>query len=334
MVTKNKILLITGGTGSFGNAVLNRFIHSDLKEIRIFSRDEKKQDDLRNKLKNPRVKFYIGDVRDYRSVETVVTGVDYIFHAAALKQVPSCEFFPVEAVRTNVLGAENVIEAAIKNRVKKVIILSTDKAVYPINAMGLSKALMEKVMIARSRNLEQPVLCGTRYGNVMGSRGSVIPLFIQQIKEGKPLTVTDPGMTRFMMSLEGAVDLVLYAFEHASPGDMFVQKAPAATIETLVKALKEIYKAKNPVKIIGTRHGEKLYETLVNREEMAKAEDLGDYFRIPADTRDLNYERYFSIGEQDISKVEDYHSHNTYRLNVKETKDLLLRLDILKNDVQ
>ncbi|MGC9471146.1 MAG: polysaccharide biosynthesis protein [Bacteroidales bacterium] len=331
---KDKILLITGGTGSFGNAVLNRFIHSDLKEIRIFSRDEKKQDDLRNKLKNPRVKFYIGDVRDYRSVETVVAGVDYVFHAAALKQVPSCEFFPVEAVRTNVLGAENVIEAAIKNRVKKVIILSTDKAVYPINAMGLSKALMEKVMIARSRNLEEPVLCGTRYGNVMGSRGSVIPLFIQQIKDGKPLTVTDPGMTRFMMSLEGAVDLVLYAFEHARPGDMFVQKAPAATIETLVQALKDIYHAKNPVKIIGTRHGEKLYETLVNREEMAKAEDLGNYFRIPADTRDLNYERYFSIGEQDISKVADYHSHNTYRLNVEETKDLLLTLDLIQNDVQ
>jgi len=328
-----KCLLITGGTGSFGNAVLNQFVHSDIKEIRVFSRDEKKQDDLRNKLKNPRVKFYIGDVRDYRSVETVVTGVDYIFHAAALKQVPSCEFFPVEAVRTNVLGAENVIEAAIKNRVKKVIILSTDKAVYPINAMGLSKALMEKVMIARSRNLEQPVLCGTRYGNVMGSRGSVIPLFIQQIKNGKPLTVTDPGMTRFMMSLEGAVDLVLYAFEHARPGDMFVQKAPAATIETLVKALKDIYKANNPVKIIGTRHGEKLYETLVNREEMVKAEDLGDYFRIPADTRDLNYDRYFSVGEKDISKVKEYHSHNTVRLDVEGTKRLLLKLDFIQKDI-
>ncbi|HHJ10633.1 MAG TPA: NAD-dependent epimerase/dehydratase family protein [Bacteroidetes bacterium] len=328
-----KCLLITGGTGSFGNAVLNQFVHSDIKEIRVFSRDEKKQDDLRNKLKNSRVKFYIGDVRDYRSVETVVTGVDYIFHAAALKQVPSCEFFPVEAVRTNVLGAENVIEAAIKNRVKKVIILSTDKAVYPINAMGLSKALMEKVMIARSRNLEQPVLCGTRYGNVMGSRGSVIPLFIQQIKNGKPLTVTDPGMTRFMMSLEGAVDLVLYAFEHARPGDMFVQKAPAATIETLVKALKDIYKANNPVKIIGTRHGEKLYETLVNREEMVKAEDLGDYFRIPADTRDLNYDRYFSVGEKDISKVKEYHSHNTVRLDVEGTKRLLLKLDFIQKDI-
>jgi UDP-N-acetylglucosamine 4,6-dehydratase len=329
----NKILLITGGTGSFGNAVLTRFINSDIKEIRIFSRDEKKQDDLRNKLNNFKIKFYIGDVRDYRSVESVVTGVDYIFHAAALKQVPSCEFFPVEAVKTNVLGAENVIEAAIKQHVEKVVILSTDKAVYPINAMGLSKALMEKVMIAKARNLKKPVLCGTRYGNVMASRGSVIPLFVQQIKEGKPITVTDPNMTRFMMSLEGAVNLVLFAFKHGHPGDIFVQKAPAATIETLVTALKKLYHAKNPINIIGTRHGEKLYETLVNREEMAKAEDLGSYFRIPADTRDLNYEQYFSIGEKDISKVEEYNSHNTERLDVEEMKKILKTIDLIKNEI-
>ncbi len=329
----NKILLITGGTGSFGNAVLNRFVNSDIKEIRIFSRDEKKQDDLRKRLNNPKVKFYIGDVRDYRSVDNAVMGVDYIFHAAALKQVPSCEFFPVEAVRTNVLGAENVLEAAIKYQIRNVVILSTDKAVYPINAMGLSKALMEKVMIAKSRNVTRPVLCGTRYGNVMASRGSVIPLFVQQIKAGKPITITDPHMTRFMMNLAGAVDLVLFAFQNANPGDMFVQKAPAATIETLAYALKELYNADNPVNVIGTRHGEKLYETLVNREEMTKAEDLGDYFRIPADTRDLNYERYFSKGEKDVSKFEDYHSHNTTRLDVEGMKELLLTLDFIKKDL-
>jgi UDP-glucose 4-epimerase len=330
----NKILLITGGTGSFGNAVLNRFVNSDIKEIRIYSRDEKKQDDLRKRLNNPKVKFYIGDVRDARSVENVVRGVDYIFHAAALKQVPSCEFFPVEAVKTNVLGAENVIEAAIKYEVKNVVILSTDKAVYPINAMGLSKALMEKVMIAKSRNLTKTVLCGTRYGNVMASRGSVIPLFTDQIKAGKTITITDPNMTRFMMTLDSAVDLVLFAFKNGDPGDMFVQKAPAATIDTLARALKELYKSDTPVKVIGTRHGEKLYETLVNREEMTKAEDLGNYYRIPADTRDLNYERYFSEGEEDVSKVEDYHSHNTTRLDVEGTKKLLLELEFIRKEVR
>ncbi len=332
---KNKTLLITGGTGSFGNAVLNRFLNTDeFSEIRIFSRDEKKQDDLRKKLNNSKVKFYIGDVRDYRSVERVVRSVDYIFHAAALKQVPSCEFFPIEAVKTNVLGAENVLEAAIQNGVKNVVILSTDKAVYPINAMGLSKAMMEKTMIAMSRGIEKPVMCGTRYGNVMASRGSVIPLFVKQIKEGKPITITDPHMTRFMMTLEDAVELVWYAFNNGKPGDMFVQKAPAATIETLAKALKELYKVDNEIKIIGTRHGEKLYETLVNREEMAKAIDLGDYYRIPADTRDLNYERYFSEGEPDMEKIEEYHSHNTTRLDVEGTKKLLMKLPEIREDVR
>ena len=330
---KNKTLLITGGTGSFGNAVLNRFVDSDLKEIRIFSRDEKKQDDLRKRINNPKVKFYIGDVRDFRSVDNVMRGVDLVFHAAALKQVPSCEFFPVEAVKTNVLGAENVIEAAIKHEAKNVVILSTDKAVYPINAMGLSKALMEKVMIAKSRNVTTPVLCGTRYGNVMASRGSVIPLFVDQIKSGKPITITDPNMTRFMMTLEGAVDLVLFAFQNANPGDMFVQKAPAATIEVLAQALIELYNSNSSINVIGTRHGEKLYETLVNREEMTKAEDLKNYFRIPADTRDLNYEQYFSKGEEDVSKFEDYHSHNTTRLDVEGTKQLLLQLEFIREDV-
>ena len=331
---KNKTLLITGGTGSFGNAVLNRFLNSDeFREIRIFSRDEKKQDDLRKKLNNPKVKFYLGDVRDYRSVERAVLGVDYIFHAAALKQVPSCEFFPIEAVKTNVLGAENVMEAAIKNKVKNVVILSTDKAVYPINAMGISKAMMEKTMIAMSRDITQPVMCGTRYGNVMASRGSVIPLFVKQIKEGKPITITDPHMTRFMMTLEDAVELVWYAFNNGKPGDMFVQKAPAATIETLAIALKELYNAENEIKIIGTRHGEKLYETLVNREEMAKAIDHGGYYRIPADNRDLNYERYFSEGEPDMEKVKDYHSHNTVRLDVEGTKELLMKLPLIRKDV-
>ena len=333
---KNKTLLITGGTGSFGNATLNRFLNTDeFSEIRIFSRDEKKQDDLRRKLNNPKVKFYIGDVRDYQSVENVVRGVDYIFHAAALKQVPSCEFFPVQAVKTNILGADNVLEAAIRENVKNVVILSTDKAVYPINAMGMSKALMEKVMVAQSRIAEKKGLtfCGTRYGNVMASRGSVIPLFIKQIKEGKPLTITDPNMTRFMMTLENAVELVWFAFHHAKPGDMFVQKAPAATIETLAKTLLELYNANNEIRIIGTRHGEKLYESLVNREEMARAEDLGDYYRIPADTRDLNYDRYFSKGEPDMSKIEEYHSHNTTRLDKEGLKKLLFELPIIRKDI-
>jgi len=331
----NKTLLITGGTGSFGNAVLNRFVNSDLKEIRIFSRDEKKQDDLRKKLNNPKVKFHLGDVRDTRSVNEVVKGVDFIFHAAALKQVPSCEFFPIQAVKTNILGTDNVLEAATKYSVRRVVILSTDKAVYPINAMGMSKALMEKVMVARSRNEGNngTVFCGTRYGNVMASRGSVIPLFINQLKNGKEITITDPNMTRFMMTLEDAVDLVLYAFEHGEPGDMFIQKAPAATIEVLAQALKELYKSDNQIRIIGTRHGEKLYESLVNREEMIKAIDMGDYYRIPADTRDLNYEQYFSEGETDISKVDEYHSHNTKRLDIEGTKKLLLKLDFIRQDV-
>ncbi len=329
-------LLITGGTGSFGNAVLNRFINDDrFAEIRIFSRDEKKQDDMRKRLNNPKVKFYIGDVRDPKSVDMVVNGVDYIFHAAALKQVPSCEFFPVEAVKTNILGTDNVLTSAERFGVKRVVVLSTDKAAYPINAMGMSKALMEKVMIARSRNLDgaKTVFCGTRYGNVMASRGSVIPLFIEQIKAGKELTITDPSMTRFMMTLEDAVDLVLYAFEHGDNGDIFVQKAPGATIEVLAKALLELYQSDNDIKIIGTRHGEKLYETLVNREDMVKAQDMGDYYRIPADNRDLNYERYFSEGIEDVTKFEEYHSHNTHRLDVEGMKELLLKLPMIRRDV-
>ena len=330
----NKTLLITGGTGSFGNAVLNRFLDTDIGEIRIFSRDEKKQDDMRRRLNNTKVKYFIGDVRDFNSIDFAMRGVDYVFHAAALKQVPSCEFFPIEAVKTNVLGAENVLRAAIQNKIENVVILSTDKAVYPINAMGLSKAMMEKVMIANSRSISTTVLSGTRYGNVMASRGSVIPLFVKQIKEGSPITITDPNMTRFMMTLEDAVDLVLFAFQNANPGDMFIQKAPAATIETLAKALKELYNADNPIKIIGTRHGEKLYETLVNREEMLKAEDMGSYFRVPADNRDLNYENYFSKGEEDVSKIEDYHSHNTTRLDVNGTKELLLKLDFIRQDLK
>jgi len=297
------------------------------------SRDEKKQDDMRRRLQSDKVKFFIGDVRDYNSVDFAMRGVDYVFHAAALKQVPSCEFFPIEAVKTNVLGASNVMEAAIKNEVKKVVVLSTDKAVYPINAMGMSKALMEKTMVAKSRNAGKTIMCGTRYGNVMASRGSVIPLFVDQIKAGKDLTITDPNMTRFMMTLEDAVDLVLFAFENANPGDIFVQKAPAATIEDLAKALKSLYKKDNEIKIIGTRHGEKLYESLVNREDMVKAQDMGDYYRIPADTRDLNYEKYFSEGEEDISKIEDYHSHNTHRLDVEGTMKLLLKLDFIKDEV-
>lgn len=329
---KNKTLLITGGTGSFGNAVLRRFLNSDIKEIRIFSRDEKKQEDLRIKLKNDKVKFYIGDVRDYNSIKFATEGVDYVFHAAALKQVPSCEFYPMEAVRTNVLGAENVLNAAIANNVKKVIFLSTDKAVYPINAMGLSKALMEKLMVAKARMTDpnKTVLCATRYGNVMASRGSVIPLFVQQIKEGKPLTITDPNMTRFLMSIEDAVDLVLYAYNNARQGDIFVQKAPASTIGDLAAATKEIFGKDNEVKIIGTRHGEKLYETLVTREELAKAEDLGNYYRMSIDDRDLNYNKYFIEGIEQISHTDDYNSHNTRRLNVQEVKELLINLYYIK----
>ena len=326
---KHKVLLITGGTGSFGNAVLRRFLPTEVfKEIRIFSRDEKKQDDLRKEINSDKVKYYIGDVRDSLSVDNAVKGVDYIFHAAALKQVPSCEFFPMEAVKTNIIGTENVLNSAEKYSVKKVVVLSTDKAAYPINAMGMSKALMEKVTIAKSRNLDNntTVFCCTRYGNVMASRGSVIPLLIDQIKSGKPLTITDPNMTRFMMTLDDAVDLVWYAFEYGNQGDLFVQKAPAATIETLTNALLEIFEANNEIKIIGTRHGEKLYETLVNREEMVKAKDLGRYYQIPADNRDLNYEKYFSEGDKTTAVFEEYHSHNTERLDVEGMKLLLLKI--------
>lgn len=332
----NKTLLITGGTGSFGNAVLKRFLNSDIREIRIFSRDEKKQDDMRHRIQNPKVKFYIGDVRDKRSVDGAMTGVDYVFHAAALKQVPSCEFFPMQAVRTNVIGTENVLDSAVQNGVKNVVVLSTDKAAYPINAMGISKAMMEKVAIAKARSLgenAQTTICCTRYGNVMASRGSVIPLWIDQIKSGKPITVTDPSMTRYMMTLDDAVDLVLYAFEHGNNGDLFVQKAPAATLEVLAESLKELYRTDTEVKIIGTRHGEKLYETLVTREEMFKSEDMGNYFRIPADSRDLNYDKFFVEGQVDISKVEDYHSHNTHRLNKQDMKQLLLKLPEVREDV-
>jgi UDP-N-acetylglucosamine 4,6-dehydratase len=331
---KNKTLLITGGTGSFGSAVLNRFLHTDhFKEIRIFSRDEKKQDDMRNQLKNDKLKFYIGDVRDYNSVNRAMQGVDYVFHAAALKQVPSCEFFPLEATKTNVFGTQNVIDAAISNKVNKVICLSTDKAAYPINAMGISKALMEKVAIAASRNSTETTVCLTRYGNVMASRGSVIPLFLKQIQAGEVLTITDPNMTRFLMSLEDAVDLVLFAFEHGNPGDLFVNKAPAGTIGDLAQALKELCKAANEIKVIGTRHGEKLYETLCTREEMVKAEDMGEFYRVPADNRDLNYAQYFSEGETDIAKLEDYHSHNTEQLGVEGMKKLLANLPLIKKDV-
>jgi UDP-N-acetylglucosamine 4,6-dehydratase len=331
---KNSKLLITGGTGSFGNAVLNEFLYSDnFDEIRIFSRDEKKQDDMRNLLQNDKLKFYIGDVRDYSSVERAMRGVDYVFHAAALKQVPSCEFFPLEATKTNVFGTQNVIDAAAANKVKKVICLSTDKAAYPINAMGISKALMEKVAIAASRNLTNTTVCLTRYGNVMASRGSVIPLFLKQIKNGQPLTITDPNMTRFLMSLEEAVDLVLFAFEHGNPGDLFVNKAPAGTIRDLAQALKELCNASNEIKIIGTRHGEKLYETLCTREEMLKAEDMGEFYRIPADNRDLNYAQFFSEGEQDVSKIEDYHSHNTTQKGVEGMKNLLLKLPLIRKEV-
>lgn len=331
-IFKDKVLLITGGTGSFGNAVLKRFLDSDLKEIRVFSRDEKKQDDMRKIYNNPKLKFYIGDVRDSRSIDDAMKGVDYVFHAAALKQVPSCEFFPVEAVKTNVLGTNNVLDAAIKNKVKKVIVLSTDKAAYPINAMGMSKAMMEKVAVAKGRNLPEgeTVICRTRYGNVMASRGSVIPLFLEQIKEGKDLTITNPDMTRFMMTLEDAVDLVIYAFEHGKQGDLFVQKAPAATIDVLAKAVLELKGNGNGVRNIGTRHGEKLYEVLVTKEEMVNAVDLGDYFCVPADNRDLNYERYTSDGNSKLDEVEEYNSHNTKRLDVEGMKKLLLKLDLFK----
>jgi UDP-glucose 4-epimerase len=332
----NKTLLITGGTGSFGNAVLKRFLDTDIKEIRIFSRDEKKQDDMRHRLQNSKVKFYIGDVRDIRSVDTAMLGVDYVFHAAALKQVPSCEFFPMQAVRTNVYGTENVLESAVSHGVKNVVVLSTDKAAYPINAMGISKAMMEKVAIAKARSLgdnAQTIICCTRYGNVMASRGSVIPLWIDQIKSGNSITITDPNMTRYMMTLDDALDLVLYAFEHGNNGDLFVQKAPAVTLEVLAEALKELYKADTEVKVIGTRHGEKLYETLVTREEMAKSEDMGNYYRIPCDARDLNYDKYFVEGEEKVSEFEDYNSHNTRRLDREGMKELLLRLDEIKDDI-
>lgn len=336
----NKKLMITGGTGSFGNAVLSRFLDSNLAEIRIFSRDEKKQDDMRKLYAHPKLKYYIGDVRDVRSVSAAMRGVDYVFHAAALKQVPSCEFHPMEAVRTNVLGTENVLEAAIAARVKRVVCLSTDKAVYPINAMGISKAMMEKVMVATSRNLEGTgtVICGTRYGNVMASRGSVIPLFVEQVLAGKPITVTDPEMTRFMMTLEDAVDLVMYAFENGRNGDLFVQKAPAATIKVLMKALLDLLgRDSHPVHEIGTRHGEKLYETLLSREEMACTEDLGGYFRVPPDGRDLNYDKFVEVGERKLtqsSQGEDYNSHNTTRLDVPAMKDLLLKLDFIQRIVR
>lgn len=332
---KDKVLMITGGTGSFGNTVLKRFLSTEVREIRIFSRDEKKQEEMRIALNDSKLKFYIGDVRDYDSIYQAMKGVDYVFHAAALKQVPSCEFYPLEAVRTNVLGSENVMEAAIARRVSRVVMLSTDKAVYPINAMGISKAMMEKVMVAKARmQLEgETVLCATRYGNVMASRGSVIPLFVSQLKGGKPLTVTDPNMTRFLMSLDESVDLVLYAFEHGKQGDIFVQKAPASTVADLAQALKELSAKNNPIHIIGTRHGEKLYESLISREEMAKAQDMGSYYRIPADNRDLNYAQYFSEGEEKISHIEDYTSHNTERLSVEQVKALLLKLDFIKEEL-
>jgi UDP-N-acetylglucosamine 4,6-dehydratase len=331
----NKVLMITGGTGSFGQTVLKRFLETEVREIRIFSRDEKKQEEMRIDIKHSKLKFYIGDVREYDSVTRAMKGVDYVFHAAALKQVPSCEFYPMEAVRTNVLGTENVMNAATANGVKRVVVLSTDKAVYPINAMGISKAMAEKLMLAKARTqLEnETVLCATRYGNVMASRGSVIPLFVSQLKEGKPLTVTDPAMTRFLMSLEDSVDLVLYAFKHGKQGDLFVQKAPASTMADLAQALKEIFKKDNPVRIIGTRHGEKLYESLISREEMAKAEDMGDYYCIPSDNRDLNYAQYFSEGEEKLSLLDDYTSHNTDRLDVERIKQLLLKLEYIKKEL-
>ena len=332
---KNRILFVTGGTGSFGNAIVKRFLHTDIKEIRIFSRDEKKQNDMRIAYHNDKLKFYIGNVRDYDSIYSAIHGVDYVFHAAALKQVPSCEFFPMEAVKTNVLGTENVLNAAIVQNVRKVIVLSTDKAVYPINAMGMSKAMMEKVMIAKSRTVDEKkiVFCGTRYGNVVTSRGSVIPLFVEQAKMGKELTVTDPNMTRFIMSLENAVGLVLYAFQNGKGGDVFVQKTPACTVGDLAVAVEELFGVRNKVKIIGTRHGEKLFETLLNREEMASAQDLGEYYRIPVDGRNLNYNKYFIEGEDQISSKKDYTSSNTKMLNIKEIKEILLKVDYIQKEL-
>ena len=333
---KDKTLLITGGTGSFGNAVLRRFLDSNVSEIRIFSRDEKKQDDMRHELQNPKVKFYIGDVRDRQSVDGVMAGVDYIFHAAALKQVPSCEFFPLQAVHTNVLGTNNVLESAVAHGVKNIVVLSTDKAAYPINSRGISKAMMEKVATAKGRALglgAATTICCTRYGNVMASRGSVIPLWIEQIKAGKPITITNPEMTRFMMTLDDAVDLVIYAWQHGNNGDLFVQKAPAATLTTLAQALKELYNSDTEIKVIGTRHGEKLYETLVTQEEMAKSEDMGDYYRIPCDTRDLNYDKYFTEGSEKINSVQTYNSHNTTRLTVDGMKELLKKLKMIRADL-
>jgi UDP-glucose 4-epimerase len=333
---KNKILLITGGTGSFGNAVMKRFLTTDIKEIRIFSRDEKKQDDMRKKYKSEKLRFYIGDVRDLASVKNAMHGVDYVFHAAALKQVPSCEFFPLEAVKTNVIGTDNVLTGAIDMSIKKVICLSTDKAAYPINAMGISKAMMEKVFVAKSKTVDphKTLICGTRYGNVMASRGSVIPLFIDQIKAGQPLTITDPNMTRFLMSLEDAVELVLFAFENAEAGDIMVQKAPASTIGDLARAIKELFKVKNEIRIIGTRHGEKLYETLLTKEEHMVAQDMGMFYRVPADKRDLNYDKYFLEGNEKLQQIEDYNSHNTERLNVEQIKEKLLKLDYVQTELK
>lgn len=332
---KDKTLLITGGTGTFGNAVLQRFLNTDIKKIRVFSRDEKKQEDMRISLADSKLKFYIGDVRDYKSILPAMAGVDYVFQAAALKQVPSCEFYPLEAVKTNILGTENVLNAAVEKGVERVICLSTDKAVYPINAMGVSKAMMEKLMVAKSRFTDpaRTAMCCTRYGNVMASRGSVIPLFIKLIKDGKPLTVTDPNMTRFLMSIEDAVDLVLYAYTHARQGDTFVQKSPASTVGDLAQAIKELFNVDNEIKIIGTRHGEKLYETLLTREEMSHAEDLGGYYRIPSDNRDLNYNKYFIEGQEEISEAEDYNSHNTQRLNVEQIKAKLLALELVRDEL-
>jgi UDP-N-acetylglucosamine 4,6-dehydratase len=332
---KNNVLMITGGTGSFGQTVLNRFLNTDVKEIRIFSRDEKKQEDMRLALNHPKLRFYIGDIRDEQSLRQAMRGVNYIFHAAALKQVPSCEFFPMEAVKTNILGTHNILETATASGVKRVVVLSTDKAVYPINAMGISKAMAEKLMIAKSRtqSTTEAILCATRYGNVMASRGSVIPLFVSQIKAGKPLTITDPEMTRFLMSLEDSVDLVEYAFEYANQGDLFIQKAPASTVADLAQALKELFNSSVPINIIGTRHGEKLFESLISREEMAKAEDMGNYFRVPADNRDLNYAQYFTEGEEKIASFDDYTSHNTQRLNVAQIKELLLKLDFIRKEL-
>ena len=331
----NKVLMITGGTGSFGNAVLKRFLTTDVGEIRIFSRDEKKQEDMRIRLNHPKLKFYIGDVRNFNSINEAMQGVDYVFHAAALKQVPSCEFYPMEAVLTNVLGTENVLNAAVANKVQRVIVLSTDKAVYPINAMGISKAMMEKLMVAKSRmrSADETIICATRYGNVMASRGSVIPLFVSQIKSNKPLTITDPSMTRFLMSLDDSVELVLHAFQYGQQGDIFVQKAPASTVGDLALALKQLFKAGNDIQVIGTRHGEKLYESLISREEMAKAEDMGNYYRVPADNRDLNYNKYFIEGDENISEFDDYTSHNTHRLNVEQVKAMLKELDFVQEQL-